>query len=113
MILAPRFRSIRRPIILPDFACSTTGPHVISNPGNISHWDRFSPRISSPPFRHGSSRQKHWRLIEPPNRIDRKSVVTGKSVSVRVDLGGRVYIKTKNTSIQKIETLIREDTMIN
>src|SRR3546814_17440156 len=64
MILAPRFRSIRRPIILPDFACSTTGPHVIYNPGNISHWDRFSPRISSPPFLHGSSRRKPWRRTE-------------------------------------------------
>src|SRR3546814_20069702 len=29
--------------------------------------------------------------------IDRKSVVEGKSVSVRVDLGGRRIIKKKNT----------------
>src|SRR3546814_17267842 len=29
--------------------------------------------------------------------IDRKSVVTGKSVSVRVDLGGRRILKTKKT----------------
>src|SRR3546814_16965391 len=29
-------------------------------------------------------------------RIDRKSVVKGKSVSVRVDLGGRRFIKKKN-----------------
>src|SRR3546814_15352698 len=28
--------------------------------------------------------------------LDRKSVVSGKSVSVRVDLGGRRIIKTKN-----------------
>src|SRR3546814_12769427 len=28
--------------------------------------------------------------------LDRKSVVSGKSVSVRVDLGGRRFIKTKN-----------------
>src|SRR3546814_17201694 len=34
-------------------------------------------------------------------RIDRKSVVKGKSVSVRVDLGGRSIIKKKtNTNIQ-------------
>src|SRR3546814_16901997 len=31
---------------------------------------------------------------------DRKSVVSGKSVSVRVDLGGRRIIKTKNTNKQ-------------
>src|SRR3546814_11710751 len=31
-------------------------------------------------------------------RADRKSVVSGKSVSVRVDLGGRRVIKKKNTS---------------
>src|SRR3546814_16697173 len=37
----------------------------------------------------------------PEIRIDRKSVVEGKSVSVRVDLGGRRIIKTK----QKIQSL--------
>src|SRR3546814_20820414 len=31
------------------------------------------------------------------DRSDRKSVVSGKSVSVRVDLGGRRIIKKKNT----------------
>src|SRR3546814_13161241 len=31
-----------------------------------------------------------------PAQEDRKSVVEGKSVSVRVDLGGRRYIKKKN-----------------
>src|SRR3546814_15185623 len=30
------------------------------------------------------------------NEVDRKSVVSGKSVSVRVDLGGRRIIKKKN-----------------
>src|SRR3546814_16335403 len=39
------------------------------------------------------------RLVEP---VDRKSVVEGKSVSVRVDLGGRRIIKKKK---QKIVTL--------
>src|SRR3546814_19956143 len=32
-------------------------------------------------------------------RLDRKSVVSGKSVSVRVDLGGRRFIKKKKESI--------------
>src|SRR3546814_21154752 len=31
-----------------------------------------------------------------PRILDRKSVVSGKSVSVRVDLGGRRLLKTKN-----------------
>src|SRR3546814_11749824 len=34
-------------------------------------------------------------LAESLKRIDRKSVVSGKSVSVRVDLGGRRIIKKK------------------
>src|SRR3546814_17226667 len=33
-------------------------------------------------------------------RIDRKSVVSGKSVSVRVDLGGRRRIKNKTTTYE-------------
>src|SRR3546814_12173965 len=36
--------------------------------------------------------------------IDRKSVVTGKSVSVRVDLGGRRIIKKKNKIYDNIPT---------
>src|SRR3546814_15399198 len=32
--------------------------------------------------------------------IDRKSVVEGKSVSVRVDLGGRRIIKKKNNKVE-------------
>src|SRR3546814_18484268 len=41
-------------------------------------------------------------------RIDRKSVVEGRSVSVSVDLGGRRLIKNKNTTIilqQKVKVL--------
>src|SRR3546814_20743711 len=34
----------------------------------------------------------------PPEAKDRKSVVSGKSVSVRVDLGGRRIIKKQNIS---------------
>src|SRR3546814_13163711 len=37
-------------------------------------------------------------------RRDRKSVVEGKSVSVRVDLGGRRFIKTKNKTISRNKT---------
>src|SRR3546814_13629178 len=37
--------------------------------------------------------------------LDRKSVVSGKSVSVRVDLGGRRIIKTKNLEPRDTLTL--------
>src|SRR3546814_12278558 len=43
--------------------------------------------------------------------IDRKSVVQGKSVSVRVDLGGRRIIKKKNRIemyVAKIEKIIKK-----
>src|SRR3546814_12746123 len=33
---------------------------------------------------------------------DRKSVVEGKSVSVRVDLGGRRFLQTKNRQLQQM-----------
>src|SRR3546814_20870372 len=34
-----------------------------------------------------------WKVVAHPRDRDRKSVVSGKSVSVRVDLGGRRIIK--------------------
>src|SRR3546814_17188560 len=57
-------------------------------------------------------RTAHWLMREPDLEedvlhafargdsleIDRKSVVEGKGVSVRVDLGGRRLIKQKNTT---------------
>src|SRR3546814_13733855 len=42
------------------------------------------------PIRHGPDHRAHFRAL-----LDRKSVVSGKSVSVSVDLGGRVYLKKK------------------
>src|SRR3546814_6334811 len=50
-------------------------------------------QLSSPP-------RKCWKKrsgvpLSAPYRRDRKSVVEGKSVSVRVDIGGRRIIKTK------------------
>src|SRR3546814_15407327 len=50
----------------------------------------------------GDSRGGGVRIIAGPDtrragqRVDRKSVVYGKSVSVRVDIGGRRIIKKKN-----------------
>src|SRR3546814_17105773 len=43
-----------------------------------------------------STRASQWDLVVP-SVLDRKSVVTGKSVSVRVNLGGcRIFKKKKN-----------------
>src|SRR3546814_18959625 len=41
-------------------------------------------------------REKYDVILFAPGGGDRKSVVKGKSVSVRVDLGGRRFIKKKN-----------------
>src|SRR3546814_12124530 len=43
-------------------------------------------------------------LLARPHREDRKSVVEGKSVSVRVDLGGRRTIKTKRKDRARYQT---------
>src|SRR3546814_18447237 len=45
-------------------------------------------------------------------RIDRKSVVSGKSVSVSVDLGGRRVIKKKNHTYLMLMLYHTEDTLI-
>src|SRR3546814_20373590 len=43
----------------------------------------------------GGSEQLDDILVQPVDQGDRKSVVEGKSESVRVDLGGRLIIKKK------------------
>src|SRR3546814_18492080 len=40
------------------------------------------------------------------HRLDRKSVVEGKSVSVRVDLGGRSILKKKKQAREKPQVLL-------
>src|SRR3546814_11269249 len=47
------------------------------------------------PGAHRPCRRQLPALLRPPRVLDRKSVVSGKSVSVRVDLGGRRNIKKK------------------
>src|SRR3546814_12274886 len=59
--------------------------------GNVASEWRERARVSKP-------HDQEWLddlLIEPDKEPDRKSVVQGKSVSVRVDLGGRRIIKKK------------------
>src|SRR3546814_17339726 len=62
-------------------------------------WAFSAPSAPPPPaatsaFRGPASPSRHSAL-RPPGRVDRKSVVEGKSVSVRVDHGGRRIIKKK------------------
>src|SRR3546814_18386216 len=51
--------------------------------------------LAAPPARRGDVRSLSRRRPEPGPDRDRKSVVEGKSVSVRVDLGGSRLIKKK------------------
>src|SRR3546814_15390185 len=51
------------------------------------------------------------RTIAAEYRPDRKSVVKGKSVSVRVDLGGRRIIKKKNSRLQTRRSMLSHTTI--
>src|SRR3546814_20776763 len=53
-----------------------------------------------PPGREGRGRRQCVRF----SGLDRKSVVSGKSVSVRVDLGGRRLIKKQKNEKQIVQT---------
>src|SRR3546814_18225064 len=69
----------------------------------ILHQHQRSPIRRRGQQRHDNNRQEsHWRAEHAGrNGLDRKSVVEGKSVSVRVDLGGRRIIKKKNNITNK------------
>src|SRR3546814_17878256 len=60
--------------------------------GPLGSW--LSRRLSYPRF--ARSFAAIFGAHSPPRDRDRKSVVSGKSVSVRVDLGGRRISKKKN-----------------
>src|SRR3546814_12065311 len=62
--------------------------------------------------RRGRVDPRRRRLSPERRRVDRdrKSVVEGKSVSVRVDLGGRRIIKTKKNTQHIVTTISRTDT---
>src|SRR3546814_12338688 len=68
------------------------GQHLAEIPGDrdLVHWKRGAAVLDPEPG--GAAREVAGHRIE-----DRKSVVSGKSVSVRVDLGGRRILKKKNT----------------
>src|SRR3546814_12415378 len=71
--------------------------HAASAHGPRSHSRRSRPCGTTP-----VGRARHiWSLRQPcqrGSRRNRKSVVKGTSVSVRVDLGGRRIIKTNNVT---------------
>src|SRR3546814_19716544 len=58
-----------------------------------------------------ASHAGHMRQLCKSSGTDRKSVVSGKSVSVRVDLGGRRIIKKTTQHIQAITPAHTEDAM--
>src|SRR3546814_15409591 len=63
----------------------------------VHRGNRLDPTAHTPS---GHENDQVYRFGDQPLRhIDRKSVVLGKSVSVRVDLGGRSIIKKKHQRI--------------
>src|SRR3546814_18289730 len=60
--------------------------------------------VDRPPGLAGGDEEVGLPAQEGGNLQDRKSVVSGKSVSVRVDLGGRSIIKKKNRSATNSST---------
>src|SRR3546814_18203187 len=87
--------------------CRFAGARTQYRPGD-------EPRAGEPcAFRPRYLRSEH-RVRPGRGCADRKSVVSGKSVSVRVDLGGRRIIKKKKTNdyICRTETKITQDDYI-
>src|SRR3546814_11654797 len=90
--MAARFAELVEQARLADqlgFASLTKGSHYSAHPYQDFQQLPFLARMSA----------------EAP-RLDRKRVVSGKSVSVRVDLGGRRIIKKKKKDVLRKNTLI-------
>src|SRR3546814_20178785 len=66
----------------------------------LVNWDKIAARVVDVNGRHGISGAllpfSAEGAVRVVDALDRKSVVSGQSVSVRVDLGGRRIIKKKN-----------------
>src|SRR3546814_16074433 len=68
-------------------------------PTNVQSMGQRSAQFVEPDIGHAvAGRAPIAARAQRAARADRKSVVSGKSVSVRVDLGGRRIIKKKNAS---------------
>src|SRR3546814_20493916 len=83
-----------------DESSEESGSSINMNRGPLSSARPIATRCASPPDSVRGQRSSRWPM--PRKLIDRKSVVSGKSVSGRVDLGGRRIIKqeTKNAKPQ-------------
>src|SRR3546814_18061877 len=68
-------------------------------------WSKAGTSILFGPWSQGTAVVFFDGRFDPAERIrlDRKSVVEGKSVSVRVDLGGRRIIKKKNNTYETLQ----------
>src|SRR3546814_17578415 len=77
-----------------------TGVQTCALPISPSRTRRASPASTS-----RSTKASGWRSARKRPR-DRKSVVEGKSVSVRVDLGGRRIIKKTNKSMNRCTSVV-------
>src|SRR3546814_12589572 len=69
-----------------------------SHVGSCNRWRAMRRNHPCPYCRRAVSQPPSPAGLLPPRAADRKSVVEGKRVSVRVDLGGRRAIKKKKKS---------------
>src|SRR3546814_20506503 len=84
--LSPRLRGSEFSSLLPAVTAEVGAFHRLGQP-HVSQQNHGQE--------HEVQRRPGLKLEVVRKRSDRKSVVEGKGVSVRVDLGGRRYIKTK------------------
>src|SRR3546814_13124270 len=77
------------PRIIADMNLHAHGPRIVERP-----YANFLPTDDGRYLLMGGGQSRA--AIARFSEADRKSVVSGKSVSVRVDLGGRRFIKKKN-----------------
>src|SRR3546814_19533386 len=84
-----------------DWSSDVCFSDLLVQPGEASEQPLMALTVASvhsillPSLTPRSFRHRHGRRGRSGDRRDRKSVVSGKSVSVRVDLGGRRIIKKK------------------
>src|SRR3546814_14539070 len=90
-------RSTRTDTLFPYTTLFRSAYEVVAGPRSHDGAGRFrdpSSSFSCCPWTPGVRLRSHWIAVHAGfGKVDRKSVVSGKSVSVRVDLGGRRIIK--------------------
>src|SRR3546814_11371966 len=82
-----------------SFARSTADRSMLRTEGRLQGRAQHRPQRAQPRLRLAVFRRRYRRLappiVEQGQREDRKSVVEGKGVSGRVDIGGRRSLKQK------------------